>query len=119
MLAVGWNPLEASVDLTLRAPTRIDVSMGVKTAVLDAVVVTARLKAGYDRVGFSERKLHGIGHYLDADEIDRRNASDFLDLMTGMPGVRRAYSRNGDGYLTGTRGGNGCVLYDLDGVQYR
>jgi hypothetical protein len=117
--AVGWNPVELSVDLAMRAPSQITVSMGVKAAVLQAVIVTARLKAGYDRVGFAERKLHGMGRYLDADEIDRRGATDLFGLLTAMPGLRLSYRRNGEAQLVGTRGGNGCIAYEVDGVPYR
>ena len=119
VLAVGWNPVERPVDLALRAPSQIVIPMGVRTAVLDTVVVAARLKAGYDRVGFNQRKARGVGRYLDATEIERRGAGDFFGLMAGMPGVRLALGRGAHPFLAGTRSGNGCIGYFVDGTQYR
>ena len=56
---------------------------------------------------------------VDADEIDRRGATDLFGLLTTMPGMRLSYTRNGDERLVGTRGGNGCIAYEVDGAPYR
>jgi hypothetical protein len=117
--AVGWEPVTISVELTTREPRTVVVPLTVKTAVLDAVIVTARLDAGYHRVGFDQRRRQGIGHFLAADDIDKKNALDFHELVSGMPGVRLAYGRNGTPRITGTRGNSSCVAYSVDGVPYR
>jgi len=116
--ALGWEPVSIPVELTRREPHRIIVPLAVKTAVLEAVVVTATLNAGLHRVGFDTRKKLGIGHFMTPDEIARRNAWQLVDLMTEMPGVTRKISETGEEYLAAGRGPNGCVTYVIDGMAY-
>ena len=87
--ALGWEPVTMPVDLTMRETRQITVPLAVKTAVLRAVIVTATLNAGLQRVGYDNRKHLGIGHFLGPDDIANRNAFEFVDLMAGMPGVNR------------------------------
>lgn len=116
--ALGWEPVTLAVDLAQRETRQVVVPLAIKTAVLQAVVVTATLNAGLHRVGYDARKQMGIGHFLGPDDIANRNAFEFADLMMGMPGVLRRPGPNGEDYLTGSRGGGGCVGYYVDGIQY-
>jgi hypothetical protein len=117
--ALGWEPVTMPVDLALREPRQVTVPLAVKTAVLRAVIVTATLNAGLQRVGFDSRKHMGIGHFLGPDDIAKRNAFEFVDLMAGMPGVVRRPGPNGEDYLAGTRGMSSCVRYVVDGSPYQ
>jgi hypothetical protein len=117
--ALGWEPVSQVVELTTHAPRHVVVSLGAKTAVLKAVVVTVKLNAGLHNVGFDTRRRMGTGHFLTAEDIAKRDALEFLDLMTEMPGVARRYSPTGEDYLAGTRGAGGCVSYVLDGMAYQ
>jgi hypothetical protein len=117
--ALGWEPVTMPVDLAQREPRQVTVPLEVKTAVLRAVVVTATLNAGLQRVGFDSRKHMGIGHFLGPDDIAKRNAFEFVDLMAGMPGVTRRPGPYGEDYLTGTRGMGSCVRYVVDGSAYQ
>ena len=94
--ALGWEPVTVPVDLTMRETRQIIVPLVIKTAVLRAVVVTATLNAGLQRVGFDNRKHLGMGHFLGPDDIANRNAFEFVDLMAGMPGVNRRPGPNGE-----------------------
>jgi Carboxypeptidase regulatory-like domain/TonB-dependent Receptor Plug Domain len=117
--ALGWEPVTMPVDLTMRETRQITVPLAVKTAVLRAVIVTATLNAGLQRVGYDNRRHLGIGHFLGPDDIANRNAFEFVDLMAGMPGVNRRPGPNGEDYLVGTRGMGACVGYVVDGVSYQ
>jgi len=108
-----------AVDLAVREPRQVTVPLEVRTAVLHAVIVTATLNAGLERVGYDARKRAGFGHYLGPDDIERRNAYDFVDLMAGMPGVVRRPGPYGEDYLTSARGAGSCVRYIVDGVGYQ
>ncbi len=118
MRAVGWIPVTVPVDLTEHAPRQVVVPLQTQTAVLEAVVVTARLNAGLKNVGYETRKHTGAGHFLSPDEVAKRDAFELVDLLDGMPGVMRRPGPFGDDYLAGTRGGSGCVGYVVDGVPY-
>jgi hypothetical protein len=117
--ALGWEPVTMPVDLAQREPCQVTVPLEVKTAVLRAVIVTATLNAGLQRVGFDTRKHMGIGHFLGPDDIAKRDAFEFVDLMAGMPGVIRRPGPNGEDYLAATRGMGSCVRYVVDGSPYQ
>jgi Carboxypeptidase regulatory-like domain/TonB-dependent Receptor Plug Domain len=116
--ALGWEPVAQVVELSAHAPRQVVVVLRGQTAVLKAVVVKAKLNAGLHNVGFDARRRMGTGHFLTADDIAKRDALEFLDLMTVVPGVTRRMSPTGQDYLTGTRGAGGCVSYVLDGMAY-
>jgi hypothetical protein len=116
--ALGWEPEALPTELSRRTVRNVIVPLGTKTAILDAVVVTATLNAGLHRIGFDERKRLGIGHFLGPDDIAKVTAFEFVDLMVTMPGVRRRFDESGNAYLTPTRGTIGCVSYVVDGMPF-
>jgi Carboxypeptidase regulatory-like domain len=117
--ALGWEPVTMPVDLAQREPRQVTVPLEVKTAVLRAVIVTATLKAGLQRVGFASRQHMGIGQFLTPDDIAKRNPFEFVDLMAGMTGLVRRPGPSGDDYLAATRGMGSCVRYVVDGSPYQ
>lgn len=118
VLAVGWEPVSMAVDLAVHEPRQIAVALQVRTAALQAVVVTAALNAGLQRVGFDSRKHMGIGHFLGPDDIEKRAPFEFVDIMNGMSGLTRHSGPYGEDFLTGTRGASSCVGYLVDGTPY-
>jgi Carboxypeptidase regulatory-like domain len=116
--AVGWQPVTMAVDLAVHAPQHVVVPLEIRTAALQAVVVTATLNAGLKRVGFDSRKHMGIGHFVGPDDIEKRDLFEFVDILSGTPGVMRHPGPYGEDYLTGTRSSSGCVAYVVDGVPY-
>ncbi len=116
--AVGWQPVTLPVDLAVRAPQQVVVPLQVRTAALQAVVVTATLDAGMKRVGFDSRRHTGVGHFIGPDDIEKRGPFEFVDIISGTPGVTRHPGPYGEDYLTATRGGSSCVAYVVDGVPY-
>jgi hypothetical protein len=116
--ALGWEPEVLPIELSRRTTRNVIVPLQTKTAILDAVVVTATLNAGLHRIGYDARKRMGTGHFLGPDEIARQAATQFVDLLTTMPGVRRRFDESGNAYLTPTRGTIGCVSYIIDGMPF-
>ena len=53
------------------------------------------------------RKLHGGGHYIDRDAIERRNPIRTEDLFRTVPGLRLVPSGSFDYSIVSTRGGSG------------
>ncbi len=116
--ALGWEPEVFPIELSRRTVRNVIVPLATKTAILDAVVITATLNAGLHRIGFDARKRLGIGHFLGPEDIARATASEFVDLMITMPGVRRRFDESGNSYLAPTRGTIGCVSYVIDGLPF-
>jgi hypothetical protein len=116
--ALGWEPEVLPIELSRRTVRSVTIPLATKTAILDAVVVTATLNAGLHRIGFDARKRLGIGHFMGPEEIARATAFEFVDLMITMPGVRRRFDESGNAYLTPTRGTIGCVSYVIDGLPF-
>jgi hypothetical protein len=116
--AIGFEPVTTPVEITARETRKIDVPLGMRIGVLDSIRVIAQLQAGYGRVGFNKRRQSGAGYYLTAEDIDKIQATEFLDLLMNVPGVRVDYGGSGAPYLRAARGG-GCVSYLVDGFPYR
>jgi hypothetical protein len=116
--ALGWEPEVLPIELSRQTARNVIVPLQTKTAILDAVVVTATLNAGLHRIGFDARKRMGTGHFLGPEEVARQAATQFVDLLTTMPGVRRRFDESGNAYLTPTRGTVGCVSYIIDGMPF-
>lgn len=108
---IGFAPVEQPVELSARAPQRVTVTLRAATPVLETVRVQAAANDEYAKVGFTNRKRAGLGHFLTADEIDKRSARQISDILGTMPGLR---TRSAGAYnvIQSTRGG--CVAYYLD-----
>jgi hypothetical protein len=116
--ALGWEPEALPIELSRHTLRNVIIPLATKTAVLDAVVVTATLNAGLHRIGFDARKRLGIGHFLGPEDIANITASEFADLMTTMPGIRRRFDEQGNAFLATTRATMGCVSYVIDGQPF-
>lgn len=119
--AVGYTPAEVPVELTSRAPQTVMVTLVPAPPMLPPVHVEAARTLAYQKIGFTERRRMGFGHFLSDSDIARRAAASIrvVDLFTGMPGVRVEYV-SGQPVLRGTRSNGitpgGCVAYVVDGA---
>lgn len=94
---------------------------------LDPIVVEARqLKVHLIRAGFYDRQRRGFGRFLTREQIDRKNAVQFSDLLRGIPGVRLVPGPFGTfrplfsrASISGRLRGEGCraAVY-LDGISW-
>nr|MBA3672187.1 TonB-dependent receptor [Gemmatimonadaceae bacterium] len=116
---LGYRPTELPVELSARTPARVTVRLGVFVPELTPVEVVSRRDEGLQKVGFLDRKRTGAtGHFITSDDIDRRNATRFTDLLRTVPGLR-VTTINGEAEVTTTRSSNGsCVTMWLDGGQW-
>lgn len=118
---IGYRPTEVPVELSSRTPARVTVRLGDFVPELSPVEVVSRRDEGLQRVGFLERKrTAATGHFIDSDQIERRQALLFTDLMRTVPGVRVSQS-GGQNVLSSTRGatGGGCVTIFVDGAMWQ
>ena len=118
---LGYSPEEKTVELSSRAPARVDVQLGEKRVELAAVEVVSQRDQGLDRVGFSSRKRGAAGGYfMTPEQVEARRAIQFTDLMTAVPGIRVQGSM-GRMSITSTRsvGGSGCVTIYVDNSRWQ
>jgi hypothetical protein len=119
---LGYAPTEVAVELSSRAPARVNVQMGAYVPELKAVeTVASRQEQGLERVGWTSRKKGAAtGYFIGPDQIEARKASQFTDLLTTTPGVRVQGSM-GQMMITATRtaGRAGCVTIYVDGSRWQ
>jgi len=130
--SVCWSVCLATVSLVVNSgilggqqPTSAPDSSPV-AAPLAAVVVTAEQRDhALDHVGFYQRSQHGVGHYLTAEQINRKSDFQFTDLLRGIPGLRVGVDKYGEDVVSSPRGGgsplnptSGCVQYFVDGLPW-
>ncbi|MEO8622169.1 MAG: carboxypeptidase regulatory-like domain-containing protein [bacterium] len=85
--AVGYYPDRRRVDV-VAGVAPIHIALATLKSVLDTVKVTATRLPGRDFSGFIERARSGVGKYLSAADISRRQPTVTSDLFRMLPGVR-------------------------------
>jgi hypothetical protein len=117
---IGYTPTEVPVDLSSRAPARVAVKLGDFVPELSTIEVVAVREEGLQRVGFLDRKRTSAGGYfLGPDQLDKRNALRFTDVMRTVPGIR-VTEQNGQAMLAPSRGASGgCVTVFVDGAKWQ
>ncbi|HEY2027418.1 MAG TPA: carboxypeptidase regulatory-like domain-containing protein [Gemmatimonadaceae bacterium] len=118
---LGYRPTEVAVDLSSRTPARVTVRLGDYVPELTPVEVVSRREEGLQKVGFLDRKRSGAGGYFfTPEQIERRNAIKFTDIVRTAPGLRVSET-NGQAMLSSTRnvGGSGCVTVWVDGAAWQ
>ncbi len=84
--AVGYYPERITVDVLDSAPP-LRVALATFKSVLDTMKVAANY-SGYSRLeGFRERSRSGVGRYLTAADIAKRNPLVASDIFRMVPGV--------------------------------
>ncbi|NUP56505.1 MAG: TonB-dependent receptor plug domain-containing protein [Gemmatimonadaceae bacterium] len=118
---IGYRPTEVPVDLSSRTPARVSVQLGAFVPELSPVEVVSRRDEGLQKVGYLDRKRTSAGGYfIGPDQIEKRNAMRFSDILRTTPGIR-VQEQNGQAMITSTRSaqGNGCVTMYVDGAQWQ
>jgi hypothetical protein len=122
---IGFDVTAKVVALRERSPTEVTVAMNPFTPLLDTVVVRAIAgERALDRTGFNRRKQVGSGFFLGPEDIARRSAARLTDLLAMAPNLRRSFV-NGQAVISGRQRGaglnltNSCVVYVVDGIQWR
>lgn len=109
---VGYTPVELPMDVSMHAPNKLTVRLGVYTPQLSSVQVKAKAADPLEATGFSKRKKGGMGKYIDLDQIEQIRPSyttDVLRRISGLYVTGSGYSAN----VVTTRG-NGCVRFIVD-----
>ena len=119
---LGYKPTEQTVELSARSPARVTVKLGIFVPELSAVEVVSVRDEGLHKVGFTDRKRSsGGGYFIDPDQLEKRSAQLFSDLLRTVPGIRVSM-QGSQAQLVSTRsstGGGGCVTVWVDGAAWQ
>ena len=94
--AVGYYPEQRVMDIDASSgSTSMFIVLSTVRSVLDTIRVRAfNLRAG-DIAAFNERKHSGVGHYLTADDVEKRRPLTTSELFRSMPGVKMEMDPSG------------------------
>ena len=116
---IGFAPVEKPVELSTRAPARLDIIMDRAAQVLAEVRVEAdAADAGLERVGFKQREKAGFGYFLTSDDITRRAGNVLTDVFRTIPGLRVVPSGMDYVVQSARSATGGCVKYYVDGAVF-
>jgi len=118
---MGFAPASAEVRLRSGRTDSLVFSLAMLPTTLAGVTVEDEYTARSHRLlaGFWERRSHGFGYFMTRDEIEKRDAHEFVDLARMAPSVMIA-TKNGRKVIRFNRGGSGrdCPpQYVVDGMK--
>ena len=116
--SLGHHAVDVSRDQ--RAPVMITMADFVPT--LAPVVTSSERSRDLDRVGFTRRKDHGFGFFLEGDQIDR-GPPTLGEALRMIPGLRVGYDAGNQkaqkAMIMGARDPKACLRYVVDGVVWQ
>ena len=116
---LGYAPVEAAVDLSSREARTVTLTMEDFVPTLETVRVNAQRERALDQVGFAQRKRAGQGYYMDEDDIKRRNALMFSDVLRTAPGIKITQTMGRNMIENSRDPVRGCVNVYVDGTLWQ
>ncbi|MDO8595076.1 MAG: carboxypeptidase regulatory-like domain-containing protein, partial [Sulfuricaulis sp.] len=93
---IGFTPASEIVELTTRVPQRVRLTLNRALAqTLETVTVRAPMAERLRRIGFDDRRRMGLGRFMDAEQIERRQPMHVTDILRSFPGFRIVESESG------------------------
>src|ERR1700694_4098869 len=86
-----------------REPQKVTIRLSKFVAIMDPVLITARLGASLDRVGFNERKKSGSGYFFGPEQLQSIHPIYLTDILRRLPSIR--VTTNGRGSVVSSRRG--------------
>jgi hypothetical protein len=120
---LGFGAQVTPVNLAPSLPQSVSITLTRFVAIMDPVLVTARLSAGLDRVGFNQRKRAASGYFFGPDQLHSMHPLYVTDILRRLPAIRVS----GTGRqvrISSARGPNSmssvaCVQYFLDDMPWQ
>ena len=116
---LGFITSADPVNVTLRAPSDIVVTLAQQGRTLDPVLITARRDVALEKSGFNARKRNRNGHFFTREDIERRKPHNISDMLQNLSGVTVSYQRGGV-VISGRSGTmSTCSRLFVDGFEWR
>lgn len=118
---IGLAAASGIVELTTREPQRVTLTLNKALAqTLETVTVRAPMAERLRRVGFEDRRRVGLGRFMDAEQIERRQPMHVTDVLRSFPGFRIVESESGRTIVpvrSATGQSASCVNIFVDGAR--
>ena len=85
---LGYTPVRRNVSLTEGDTIRTVVSLVPETPALDPVEVRSDRAYAPGRAGFAHRKMLGLGKFLDASELRKRDGRELSNVLRQLGGIK-------------------------------
>jgi hypothetical protein len=123
---LGFQEDSLTLDVGIAGKQDVIVKLKETVALLTPVNVSAASRERtLDRVGFSQRSQHSVGHFLTGEQIAHKSDFQFTDLLRGIPGLDVGVDKYGEDVVRSGRAGgsllnntHGCVQYFVDGQPW-
>jgi hypothetical protein len=120
--AIGYAGGRQAVDLRPGGPARTELVVAKSVQTLPTLEVVGKLGNGADVSTFLQRAQRGQGHFITEEDIERRGAIQFEDIMRTVPGIQvvpvgqgyRVYSSRGAVNMQG----DCSMTYFVDGAYF-
>lgn len=120
---IGLSMVTQAVDVSASDSAPVRIAMRESVPTLPAVVTVSDRNADLERTGFARRKAHGLGFFLEGEQIDRGPPS-LGESLRMVPGLHIGYNaqnqrKQSTVTMSSRDPSRGCVRYILDGVYYQ
>ena len=113
--AIGYQPIRLQAYLV--SNDTLDVELTLKKSIVELApleVTASAVPSGLQ--DFEERRTFGIGEFIDWTRLRKEEFRRTSDMFRGVHGVRIRYDRNGQAFLSSSRG-NCPMQIVLDGLS--
>jgi len=86
VVAVGFTPARAAVDLLPGRAAALDLVLGAPVGALRPISVYARTPGAASE--FAHRRRQSVGRYVSAEDIERRGARTYAEALRTVPELR-------------------------------
>ena len=120
VIAVGFQPYTVAVDVgTLTTAKALTIQLAPVDVTLDTQRVFADRKREVWREGFESRRKMGMGRFVDASAIDRRNPMLVADVLRMLPSltIRDGQFLSQSTVLMRSTGGYCAPNFVIDGMR--
>ena len=120
--AIGYAGGRQAVELKPGGPARTELVIAKSVQTLPTLEVVGKMGAGADVSTFLQRAQRGQGHFITEEDIEKRGAIQFEDIMRTVPGIQVVPV--GQGYrVFSSRGavnmqGDCPMTYFVDGAYF-
>ncbi|MGH7630901.1 MAG: MSCRAMM family protein [Gemmatimonadales bacterium] len=120
--AIGYAGGRQAVELRPGGPARTEIVIAKSLQTLPTLEVVGKMGSGADVSTFLQRARRGQGHFITEEDIEKRGAIQFEDILRTVPGVQvvpvgqgyRVYSSRGVVNMQGD-----CPMtYFVDGAYF-
>ena len=114
---IGYIPVSTSIQLTATPIPPVEVRLHKAVPIIDTVYILGRRDRGLESVGFSRRKVQGVGEFFTREQIEKHNPLLLTDALRNSRQI--TIKSIGTQPVVVPRRHYGCVKLYVDGMHWR